>query len=134
MKKLIFAAAAVTLLSLAVLMEEKKETVSPAAASAVPAETKEAPHAYDPLDAQKKATLAKEVAEAEIKLPRLPALSKAELEVKISEIDDHIRNHHYVERSNRGELSSQELLAFRKLMALRNQYFEQKIEFTLNDS
>lgn len=134
MKKLIFAAAAVTLVSVVVLMEEKKETVSPALGSAVKAETKEAPHAYDPLEAQKQATIAKEVAEAEIRLPRLPALSRAELEVKISEIDDHIRNHHYVERSNRGELSSQELLAFRKLMALRNQYFEQKIEFTLNDS
>jgi|GEM_PF-5555709 len=134
MKKLIFAAAAVTLVSVAVLMEGKSKKVDSVTATPVAVESEETPHAYSPEVAKKQAELAKEVGEAEIKLPRMPALSMLELEVKISEIDDHIRNHHYVERSNRGELSSQELLDFRKLMALRNQYFEQKIEFTLNDS
>lgn len=92
------------------------------------------PKEFSAAEAKKGAALAKQVAAAEIDLPRLPALSKSELEAKIAEIDDHIRGQHYVERSNRGQLSANELLAFRRLLAMRNQYFEQKIDILLNET
>lgn len=92
------------------------------------------PKKFSKAEAEKGAALAKQVATADIDLPRLPALSKSELEAKIAEIDDHIRGEHYVERSNRGQLSASELLAFRRLLAMRNQYFEQKIDILLNET
>ena len=92
------------------------------------------PSNFDAGKAKIASALVAHVAAQKIEKEAVEEYEPKELEIKIHELDSFLEGNLFVERANKGDLSSAELVEFRKALALRVRYFEQKANYLLNET